>query len=101
MTPESKVKRTIATILRRYAPDVYYLMPVPGGYGRSGLDYLGCCCGLWFSIEAKRLGRVPTERQQGVIEDIEAAGGKNFVIDGPAGLEALDQWLTTISERQK
>ena len=98
MTPEGKVKRAIRAVLNKHAEHVYVHMPVPGGYGRSALDYIGFCCGLGFAVEAKRQGGEPTERQQGVIEDMERGGGKVFVIDGPPGLQELDEWLTTVVE---
>lgn len=94
-TPESQVKRAISAMLRSYGEDVYYHMPVPGGWGASTLDYIGICGGHGFAIEAKRRGGRPTARQRGVIESIERAGGKVFVIDGPSGLLDLEHWLTS------
>lgn len=96
MTPEGKVKAAIRATLRRYEPDVWTYMPVPGGYGRTALDYIGACCGMAFSIEAKRKGARPTPRQEMVIDQMERADMRVFVIDGPDGLGELDQWLTTV-----
>ena len=92
LTPEGKVKRAIGALLRSY-PGIYYVMPVPGGYGASTLDYLGICAGRGFGIEAKRPGGKPSMRQLGIIENIERAGGRVFVIDGPAGLADLEGWI--------
>src|SRR5262245_17907949 len=96
MAPEAQVKRAVGILLRSYGEDVYYHMPVPGGFGGSALDYIGVCRGMAFSIETKRKGARPTARQKGIIEAIEKAGGKVFVIDGPAGVAELDTWLSTL-----
>ena len=44
-----------------------------------------------FAIEAKAPGKVPTDRQRIMMEDIEYAGGKTFVIDGD--LTELETWI--------
>ena len=100
MTPEGKVKKKINKLLDSYRPLLYYHMPVPYGYGRTTIDYLGCVCGLFFGIEAK--GHTsgdksrPTERQEGVIEDMRAAEGKVFVINDDDGLVELAAWLAEV-----
>jgi len=70
---------------------MYYEMPVPGGYGKSGLDYFGCYKGKFFSVETKAPGKKPTERQQLTIAAITRAGGAVFVIDGDT--TQLKEWL--------
>jgi hypothetical protein len=97
LTPEGKVKAVIKSVLARHGEHVYIHMSVPTGYGRSTLDYLGCAYGWGFAIEAKRPGRKPTIRQERVIEEMLKAGMEVFVIDGPDGVEHLEQWLTTRS----
>jgi len=95
------MKWAINSVLANYKGYVYTHMPVPTGYGVSTLDYLGFCCGHGFAIEAKRPRGKPTPRQQGVIERMEAAGARVFVINGPETLADLDQWLaTTVHENQ-
>jgi|19_taG_2_1085344.scaffolds.fasta_scaffold00310_8 hypothetical protein len=94
-TPESKVKRTVSSILKEYG--VYYEMPVPGGFGKSGLDYNCCVKGRWLSIETKSLGKKPTDRQQATIDAIRRSGGLALVVDGSDStierLRAiLDKW---------
>lgn len=97
MTPEHKVKQIIKSLLDQYQENLYYYMPVPNGYGAATLDYLGCFHGFGFAIEAKTLGKKPTPRQLGTIEDMHAAGMPVFVIDGsPPGLDALERWLKMI-----
>jgi hypothetical protein len=95
MTPESKIKRVISTLLKSYGHEVFYYMPVPTGYGGTIVDYVGFCCGLGFAIEAKAPGRKPTVRQKATMEKISEAGAKTFIIDGPKGVGELDEWLTT------
>ena len=90
MTPEGTVKKKISNLLKR-VDGLWYNMPVPGGYGVSTLDYLGCFKGKMFAIEAKAPGKVPTDRQRIMMEDIEYAGGKTFVIDGD--LTELETWI--------
>jgi hypothetical protein len=97
-TPESKMKWAINSVLANYKGYVYTNMPVPTGYGVSALDYLGFCRSTdgearGFAIEAKRPRGKPTPRQQGVIERMEAAGARVFVINSPETLEELNQWL--------
>ena len=99
MTPEGKVKLAIRETLRKYAGYIYVYMPVPGGYGRTTLDYLGIADGHGFAIEAKRKGGKPTERQEVIIQQIEAAGGKVFIISDYTGIVELDTWLTTVVRR--
>jgi len=103
MTPEGRTKRAINAVLANYKEYIYVNMPVPTGYGASALDYLGVCCGQGFAIEAKREKGRPTLRQLGVIERMEAAGAKVFVINSPETLEELDRWLaaTTGSGRKE
>lgn len=91
-TPEGKVKAKVSRLLSA-TPGVYYHMPVPGGYGGTTLDYIGCYLGSFFAIETKKPGAKPTDRQKQIIASIERAGGKVFVIDG--NTEELEQWLRT------
>lgn len=92
MTPEGKVKAKVSRLLRN-TPGVYYHMPVPGGFGGTTLDYIGCHRGRFFAIETKKPGGKPTDRQQTIIGQIVASGGAAFVIDGDT--TELEQWLRT------
>lgn len=96
MTPEGKVKESIKKVLDCLSPDLYYHMPVPSGYGKPSLDFVGCYYGRYFAIESKRRKKAPTLRQEGTIEDMRAAGGTVFVIDGPEGLVPLEDWLAEV-----
>ena len=93
-TPEGKVKRKVSAILADFASTTYYTMPVPGGYGESTLDYVGCNLGRFFAIETKAPGKKPTDRQNAIATMMTRAGGKVFVIDGDEDqLQELRDWL--------
>ena len=81
-TPESRVKAKVTKILKEYKSDLYYEMPVPGGFGKSGLDYTGCIAGYFFAVETKAPGGKPTSRQNQTIAAMRRAGAQVFVIDG-------------------
>jgi hypothetical protein len=82
MTPEGKVKAKVKKLLKSFGNDCYYEMPVPGGFGKSGLDFNICFCGCWISIETKAPGQTLTDRQKLRATEIEAAGGMVWCIDG-------------------
>ena len=92
-TPEGRIKRRVSQILKR-ADSCYYFMPVQTGYGAPTLDYLGSSRGRAFAIETKAPGKVPTMRQEAIIQEMERAKMRVFVIDGnPNDYEALRLWL--------
>lgn len=93
-TEEGKIKKRVSELLKKHA--CYYEMPVPTGFGKSGLDYFGIHKGRGFSIETKAPGKKPTPRQELTIKAIEDAGGKVFVIDGDCS--ALQRWLEGITD---
>ena len=95
MTPEGRVKKQVSELLRKY-PELYYEMPVPGGYGKSGLDYVGCFRGKFFSVETKAPGKKPTARQNLTIASMRRSGGVVFVIDGD--ISSLKLWLDTTND---
>lgn len=98
MTPEGKIKAGIREVLKKYSSVIYYHMPVPTGFGRSSLDYIGFAAGLGFAIEAKRPRGKPTGRQETTIEQIERAGARVFVINSYDGIAALDKWLMEVTK---
>ncbi|EIZ87132.1 VRR-NUC domain superfamily [Methylobacterium sp. GXF4] len=81
MTPEGKVKKKVKDLFTQY-PHIFYDMPVPGGYGKSTLDFICCINGLFFAVETKAPNKEPTKRQEGLMNDILAAGGAVFVVAG-------------------
>jgi hypothetical protein len=96
---EARVKVKIKKVLDNYRSYIYYYMPVPGGYGRSTLDYLGFCCGLGFAIEAKSSVGNPTERQLAIMQQITAVHVPVFIVRDDASLAQLDQWLNTVTTK--
>lgn len=80
MTPEARVKSRVKKILEQR--DVYYIMPVTGGYGNSGApDFVACYRGKFWAIECKAGGNQPTALQLDHLKRIEDNGGIQFVID--------------------
>lgn len=93
MTPEGKVKKQVKALLSTYK-DLYQEWPVPGGYGKSGLDAHCCYRGRYFAIETKAPGKKLTPRQELAAAYINQAGGAVFVIDGSTEkLAELKAWL--------
>lgn len=93
MTPEGRIKNKIKKLLAEYGTNIYVFMPVPGGYGKRTVDYLGCIHGVFFAIEAKKPGGRATALQDAALEDIRAAGGIGLVVNDDASLAELKRWL--------
>ena len=91
MTPEGKVKAAIKKLLDRY--NVKYDMPVPGGFGKSQLDFTCCWRGRCLIIEAKAPDGELTGRQALQLIEWHAAGALTFVISNSDGLAALERRL--------
>lgn len=80
MTPEGKVKKKVLDLLTKNG--AYYVMPVTGGYGRSGVpDVIACLLGSFIAIECKSGKNLPTALQLKAINDIRSAGGRALVIN--------------------
>ena len=80
MTPEKKVKQTIANILKEIG--AYYFFPATGGYGRSGVpDIVGCYKGKFFGIECKAGKNTTTALQELELEKIKKSGGVAMVLN--------------------
>lgn len=79
MTPEGKVKAKVKKVLKELG--CYYVMPVTGGYGNSGVpDFIICTAGRFYAIECKANGGKTTALQEKHLADIRAAGGVALVI---------------------
>lgn len=72
---------------------VYVEMPVPTGYGKSGLDYTLCFYGHFISIEAKAPGEWLTPRQRVTVLEMLNAGATVFLISSDEGLNAFKRWV--------
>jgi hypothetical protein len=98
MTPEGKTKDRIKAVLKR-RQGLHYDMPVPSGYGKRTIDFIGCFRGLYFGIEAKAGLGTPTAGQAAIMARITEAGGVAFhVNDDPNSLLALIQWLDRVEQ---
>ena len=79
-TPEAKVKRRVKEELASIG--AYYVMPVTGGFGNSGIPDILCCFNGWFiGIECKANGGKVTRLQQTHLDEIEMRGGIALVVD--------------------
>jgi hypothetical protein len=99
VTPEGRVKIKIDKLLATYADHIYVFKPVQSGYGNRTVDYLGCICGVFFAIEAKKPGAVPTAIQNATLERIREAGGMTFVVHDDESLAVLKRYLDFANER--
>jgi len=80
MTPESKVKKKVAELLKKY--DAYYFFPAMGAFGRAGIpDIVGCYYGRYFAVECKAGKGKTTAIQEAEIKKIQRAKGYAFVIN--------------------
>ena len=80
MTPEAKVKKKVAQLLKEIG--AYYFYPVTSGYGRSGVpDIVVCYRGNFVGIECKAGKGKVTPIQQKNLDEIRAAGGTPLVIN--------------------
>lgn len=98
MTPEGRVKNQVKKVLAQYKP-LYGWWPVPNGMGASSLDFIGCFRGVFFAIETKVPGKKPTPRQSMCIDQMRAAGGIVFVIDGEEGYTSLRKFLDFLAAK--
>lgn len=101
MTPEGKVKKKVSKYLADL-PNCWYNMPVPGGYGRPLLDYIGSLCGQSFAIETKAPGEKPTPRQEATMEDMQRGGVRVFVVDCGERypMEPFVEWAQSVLDAQ-
>jgi hypothetical protein len=92
MTPEGKVKKRVKHVLNSFE-NVYFEMPVPTGYGKSGLDFSCCVNGKALFIETKAPGEEPTPRQRETMIKQLDAGATVFIVSDERGHQALIDWL--------
>jgi Holliday junction resolvase len=90
MTPEGYVKKEVRRVLDTIGGDVWYFMPVSNGMGAHGIpDFIGCCRGVMFGIEAKAVGGKPTRLQTIQMDKIRRSGGEAIVVVGVSEAKAL------------
>jgi hypothetical protein len=93
---ERTVKDRVKDLLDPHKPDLYYNMPVPYGYGKSMLDFVGCYRGLFFMVETKRAKKDLTGVQALCATEVIDAGGRVFIIRDYDGLAELEHWLLSL-----
>lgn len=95
MTPEGKVKEKVKNVLDAFKPHVFGHWIVQNGMGSPTLDYIGCCCGCYFTVETKAAGKKLTPRQELTAKSTEDANGAVFKVIGENDLEllVLEAWL--------
>jgi hypothetical protein len=94
VTPEGAVKNKVKRLLATYGKDLWYDMPVPGGYGKPTLDFIGCYRGYFFAIETKAGRGKLTPRQELTKKQMERACGKVFVVnENMETLREVNEWL--------
>lgn len=84
---EKTVKKAVKKRLTEIG--AYHHWPVQTGYGTRTLDCIGCYKSLYFAVETKRPGEVPTLLQEVTSSQIRAAGGLVFVVDTVEKARAL------------
>src|SRR2546429_1302228 len=92
MTPEGKIKAAVKRKLNSFS-QCYHHWPVQNGMGAPCLDCHGCYRGMYFAIETKAPGSVPTPRQDETIGRIADARGAVLVISSLEGAEKVGEYL--------
>jgi hypothetical protein len=92
-TPESRVKAALDRMLK--AERVWFYPPQAGPFGSAGIpDRVAVVDGLFLGIECKAdATKKPTALQLKCMADIEAAGGKCFVVYDKATIEQVREWI--------
>lgn len=96
MTPEGKIKAKVDRLLKKHG--WWYYSPQAGPYGSAGIpDRVAVVKGRFVGIECKAdRSKKPTALQQKCMDNIEASGGKCFVVCDEETLRELEVYLETI-----
>jgi len=98
-TLEEQIKSDIKKLLKAY--NIWFDMPVPGGFGKSTLDFI-CChvtprgIGRMLVIEAKRPFKWLEPQQRKCMMELYWMGAKCFCISNTDGIEMLERYLKTL-----
>lgn len=96
MTPESKVKQKVKTLLNSYGRRLWYFLPSARAYGQTGIpDFICLFHGWMFAVETKAGNNKPTAMQILQMDRIERCGGDTFVIREDTVYRLAD-WLRTV-----
>tara|TARA_R110000803_G_scaffold38467_4_gene83242 strand:+ start:11610 stop:11912 length:303 start_codon:yes stop_codon:yes gene_type:complete len=93
-TPEGKVKKKLKAMIES-KQGVWSYPPQAGPFGSSGIpDRIACVRGRLIGIEAKAdETKKPTALQYKCMADIEAAGGKCFVVYDDETIKIVEDWI--------
>lgn len=92
-TPEAKVKTKVDKLLHQRK--VWFYSPQAGPYGRAGIpDRVAIVRGQFVGIEVKAdRTKKPTQLQRNCMAQIEAAGGKCFLVFDDETLNLLKDYI--------
>jgi hypothetical protein len=91
MKNEKDVKEACKKLFKKYG--VYYYMPVPVAYSRTGVpDFLCCVRGHFVGVETKYGYNKPSPRQEIEMQEIRNADGTTFVVN-EKNIEELGNYL--------
>lgn len=92
-TPEGKIKAKLKAQLKK--EKVWHFSPQSGIYGASGIpDIVAIVGGQFIGLECKADGsKKPTALQVLRMKEIEAAGGKCFVVYDDETIENVMLWI--------
>lgn len=95
MTPESKVKKAVRTLLDELG--IYHFMPPANGFGRAGIpDIVACMDGHFIAIECKAGKGTTTALQDRELNAILNHGGTVYI----AREHNLDDLKLLLKEKQ-
>jgi hypothetical protein len=99
-TPEGRIKARLKAMLKRLG--VWYYMPGNNGFGTSGIpDVIAIVCGRFVGIEVKSgPTKKPTALQLKCASDIQAAGGKWFLVYDDATIGMVEDYITNACHRE-
>lgn len=97
-TPEGRIKARLDRLLKELG--VWYYSPQAGPFGSAGMpDRVAIVRGLFVGIECKAdRSKKPTALQVKCMRDIEAAGGKCFVVCDTESLFSVREFMEHILE---
>lgn len=93
MTPEGKVKKQVTDVLKKY--HLWYFFPGNNGFGKSGIpDLITIVSGGFVGIEVKAdKTKKPTELQKICGKEIQAAGGRWFLVYDEDSCAELERFI--------
>lgn len=92
-TPEGKIKRKLDKMLKAHG--VWMYSPQAGPFGRAGIpDRIAIVAGRFVGIECKAdKTKKPTPLQVKAMDDIEAAGGKCFLVYDDETIDEVQEFI--------